>query len=588
MKLLKAVCFGLAVGISTGAYLLAEVVPTSNAGYPSNGPSFETCENSPDLPSNAAVTTQVLEKGKKRTEVKIDAGIFAPDFKHPDILDQCKLKQLDRKLNTFWSNNETTVITVDFSKIDTFSDSDKNDFILRAAGFWQTVASHYASSSAKPRSPELALYGILNPSLLTDTYRWRGIQVMLASAIREVAPGYAICAISLANPVDAMDCSVIPNSTPVPTVNLENLKRGVNIGRYENKDDGSDLQWPQTLSGPSGSQENLENLKNLGNPATAFHHVRVIITPSIFFDKNTHSLEFDSNKNKLTKLDTALTSIWKLHLSTIITIDALDGAFVDEDGKQRLDSDPAFVNNLVALWQSLAQHFVSLYDSLDLGSKSSDRLFFEVLNEPQVKDLYRWWGIQEKLLKEGIRNGAPKNTAIATGTSGSIDGLLSMVPLADRNVIYSFHYYDPYEFTHQGADWVDDPSRRFSGLQYPSNARNSRDRARVLPAFEARDGFYRVRYGLLRYDQTFIAGEIGYAAEWARSRKVIVICDEFGVNKKSGADPKSRLSWIGDVRTSLEENVMGWTFWDYNSDTFGVTQHDRELDNKMFRALGLR
>jgi endoglucanase len=31
--------------------------------------------------------------------------------------------------------------------------------------------------------------------------------------------------------------------------------------------------------------------------------------------------------------------------------------------------------------------------------------------------------------------------------------LLALQPLADGNVIYNFHFYEPHEFTHQGANW---------------------------------------------------------------------------------------------------------------------------------------
>ena len=35
-----------------------------------------------------------------------------------------------------------------------------------------------------------------------------------------------------------------------------------------------------------------------------------------------------------------------------------------------------------------------------------------------------------------------------------IDKLVSRQPLADTNVIYAFHDYEPFIFTHQGASWA--------------------------------------------------------------------------------------------------------------------------------------
>ena len=75
------------------------------------------------------------------------------------------------------------------------------------------------------------------------------------------------------------------------------------------------------------------------------------------------------------------------------------------------------------------------------------------MNEPEVNDPYRWAGIQARAAA-AIREVAPHNTIIATGPNWSgIADLLTQHPLPDGNVIYNFHFYEPHEFTHQGASW---------------------------------------------------------------------------------------------------------------------------------------
>ena len=96
------------------------------------------------------------------------------------------------------------------------------------------------------------------------------------------------------------------------------------------------------------------------------------------------------------------------------------------------------------LWRKLAAHY---------ALANPDMVFFEVMNEPEVSDPYRWAGIQARAVA-AIREAAPNNTIIATGPNYSdIVDLLTQHPLAEGNVIYNFHFYDPHEFTHQGADW---------------------------------------------------------------------------------------------------------------------------------------
>src|SRR5215831_11896579 len=96
-------------------------------------------------------------------------------------------------------------------------------------------------------------------------------------------------------------------------------------------------------------------------------------------------------------------------------------------------------------------------------------VFFEVLNEPEMGDSYRWAGIQSKLVA-AIREGAPRNTIIAAGARWSDDDdLLRIIPLHDPNVIYNFHFYEPHLFTHQGATWGVNNWHFLKNLPYPSN-----------------------------------------------------------------------------------------------------------------------
>lgn len=526
---------------------------------------------------------ECLDSGREFQRITLSPKVLIADFnkygfRHPEDLDLEKLAQLGANLNLVWSKNEKTVISIDFSEVGTFNGSERNDFVLRAGVFWRALALYYASQPSLGRSRGLVSFEILQPSDMTDHYRWSGIQAMLAASIKESTREQTVWQMA---PDETI--AMISNESKL-NVNLDHLQNGVNLGRYTGKDDESDLEWPKS---PAKSADSMENRKALDTLFSKFDHVRIMITPSVFLNETTHSLDFKINEEKLTKLDSVLKSIWKRDRATIITIDALDGVFADSSGKQKFDSDPVFVKNLEELWRDLSQHCVSLYDSLRLEPKSQERVFLEVLNEPQENDPYRWWGIQDEIIREGIRKVAKESTVIAVGVGGSIDGLLSLVPLKEPNVIYSFHYYDPYEFTQQGADWVSDPTRHFSGLQYPSSANNVRDKVKLLPQFEAQDGLYHLRYGLSRWNGEFIAGEIDYAHAWARSQQMTVICDEFGVNKRSGADSKSRVRWISDVHESLKKNRIPWTFWDYNSDTFGATdtRGGSDLNRDVMHAL---
>ncbi len=226
----------------------------------------------------------------------------------------------------------------------------------------------------------------------------------------------------------------------------------------------------------------------------------------------------------------------------------------------------------------VAQHY---------SSWDQERVFFEILNEPEMKDSYRWYGVEAKLAA-AIRQGAPANTIIAAGARwDDDDDMIFLEPLRDPNVIYVFHFYEPHIFTHQGATWSTYYLRWLRGLHYPSSPENAAQVAAALP--EALDRLYVIRYGQDHWDAARIEAEINQAADWARQNGVPLICNEFGVYR-AVSDPQDRAAWIRDVRTSLERHNIGWAMWDY-SGSFGVaTKKDGKatLDEGVVHALGLK
>jgi aryl-phospho-beta-D-glucosidase BglC (GH1 family) len=98
-----------------------------------------------------------------------------------------------------------------------------------------------------------------------------------------------------------------------------------------------------------------------------------------------------------------------------------------------------------------------------------------------------------------------------------------------------------------------------------------------------------LRYGLDHWDANRIAVEIGQAAEWARHWNVPLTCNEFGVYRKA-SDPADRARWIHDVRSTLEQDNIGWDMWDY-SGSFGVVNGangSHTPDAITLEALGLK
>ena len=155
----------------------------------------------------------------------------------------------------------------------------------------------------------------------------------------------------------------------------------------------------------------------------------------------------------MTELDRVVKVMLDNHLSVIIDIHP------SSEYKAELFQGSAGVSNFVSLWRALAAHFVPA---------DPEHVFFEIMNEPEQSDPYRWQGIQASVV-DAIRQAAPNNTIIASGAhwSGLAD-LLVLEPLADPNIIYTFHDYEPFPFTHQGATWTSTEVRPERAIPYPS------------------------------------------------------------------------------------------------------------------------
>ena len=212
-------------------------------------------------------------------------------------------------------------------------------------------------------------------------------------------------------------------------------------------------------------------------------------------------------------------------------------------------------------------------------------MFFEILNEPEARDAFRWYGVQS-FLAAAIREGAPNHSIIAAGARWSDDDdLLAIGPLQDPNVIYTFHFYDPHVFTHQGATWGENYWHFVKALPYPSTPENVKAAMAAIP--EAVKRLAVARYGMDRWNAARMDEEFDQVSAWASHWNVPVICNEFGVYRKESR-PEDRAAWISDVRKSLEKHGFGWTMWDY-SGGFGVVTKPNGVpvpDEVTVKALG--
>jgi len=195
---------------------------------------------------------------------------------------------------------------------------------------------------------------------------------------------------------------------------------------------------------------------------------------------------------------------------------------------------------LLALWEQIADHY----------QEYPDDLLFEILNEPTDSLNSRVWN---QLLTKAIRTirktNPGRNIIIGPANWNSIDALSGIeLPPEDRHIIVTFHYYSPFHFTHQGAEWVSG-SDPWLGTTWRGTA----------------------------LEEQAVIKDLDQAAAWAEANNRPVYLGEFGAYSK--ADMDSRASWTAFVARQAEERGMSWAYWEFCAG-FGVFDKSRGAWNE--------
>ena len=218
-------------------------------------------------------------------------------------------------------------------------------------------------------------------------------------------------------------------------------------------------------------------------------------------------------------------------------------------------TDPDIGDILNPVWRQMAEHF----------GERSDKVIYEILNEPHGISHDLWNAIQGEVI-ETIRSVDSTHTIIVGGADyNSYNSLNKMPSYEDDNLIYTFHFYDPFIVTHQGASWTTPSMVDLADVPYPY----AQDK---MPRFPTSLQGTWVEGAFNNYNNEgnadFIKQKIDIAISFSEQRGVPVFCGEFGVYKPN-SDNESRVNWYKVVVDYLNESGIAWTMWDYHGG-FGV------------------
>lgn len=213
------------------------------------------------------------------------------------------------------------------------------------------------------------------------------------------------------------------------------------------------------------------------------------------------------------------------------------------------------------LWTSITEHFAK-YDNVAL----------ELLNEVVEKENAEAWNKLIKRAVDTIRAIARETPIIYGGIQWNSVKTLKLLEIPeDKNIIFTFHFYEPLLFTHQKAYWVKnmDPE---ADIFYPESMGYYAEKSRVL----GYQGEVAANAASKTMGPEFIREMVQEAIDAADNAGVGLYCGEFGVIDQ--APVQDTLRWFKDVDQVFREFNIGCAVWTYKEKDFGlVGDHYEEI-----------
>lgn len=289
-------------------------------------------------------------------------------------------------------------------------------------------------------------------------------------------------------------------------------------------------------------KSDFEDIKSLG--------VEIVRIPIHFEEWSSGKPDYIVPDWLWNKIDDAIQ--WCTELKMYMIIDFHNNC----DGKSK--TKPNVEKMLLKIWSQIARRY----------KDSSEYVLYEIMNEPHMKsgnlqaDLKKWGKIQGNVLKL-IRSIDTKHTVIVGAENwNSLDGLFTLPDYEDNNLIYNFHDYSPFLFTHQGASWTD--IERLKNIPFPYV------KEKMPPLPKNATNSERWYYENYQNDSTEekLVEPLNRIVEFANKRNVALMCNEYGVYMNY-ADNEERTNWYRMKAKWMEERGIIRVSWDYKGG-FGI------------------
>ncbi|MES0198729.1 cellulase family glycosylhydrolase [Mesorhizobium sp. M0011] len=364
------------------------------------------------------------------------------------------------------------------------------------------------------------------------------------------------------------------------------MKRGLNLDQWvtwPGEDQWGDAkailpypEWRKFLG-----ENDLKALKDAG-----LDFLRMPVDPSPFLSDQTVALRDDLYASVLD----SVRMINRAGLKVVVDMHLIPAGGSRKIGMAQVMEDPRTFDAYLEMVRKMAR---------TLAGEDPRQVALEPMNEPIVdcdSDGTSLWPDRQRKLFAAARSSATKLTLILTGACYSAANSLEKIDpktIPDDNVIWTFHSYDPFLLTHQGATWAGDFIPYVTGLPYPLSAVPKAQLDVTLDTIRARikaEAPWTRQSGLLAYLDEQVASmdspdkllglmdaPFKKVEAWAKANRVKpedITLGEFGMIRQEYGNAyvmpaEYRAVYVRDMIGRAEAHGFSWSVWSYGG-AFGI------------------
>lgn len=299
-------------------------------------------------------------------------------------------------------------------------------------------------------------------------------------------------------------------------------------------------------------------IKDLG-----FDHIRLPIDEEQMWDENG-----DRHADAFQLMNNSIDWCIKHELKVIVDLHILRSHHFNAEVKP-LWTDPKEQEKFYALWVDL---------SSALKAYSVGDVAYELMNEAVADDPEQWNNLVDKAVKS-IRELEPERIIVIGSNMWQSANTFDVLKVPeDKNIILSFHFYEPFFLTHHHASWTN--LRDYTGpVHYPGVIISQAEYDSLpLPQQVIAKDHVGVEWNMDKMEKM-----MELPLQKSKELGLQVYCGEYGVI--AGAPEEDRIRWYNDMISIFNKNNIASANWNYKSGSFGMIMSDSTRNQPMIEAI---